>query len=89
MAGMWGGVGNILPSPADLFRAHTGWRMENDHIDQDILSDTVWPAIRHSILIHDGIFTGTLGSVPFPPFGHLPAGSHIGQKAFVKFNPAG
>jgi hypothetical protein len=89
MAGMWGGVGNILPSPADLFRAHTGWRIENDHIDQDILSDTVWPAIRHSILIHDGIFTGTLGSVPFPPFGHLPAGSHIGQKAFVKFNPAG
>ena len=69
LAGMWGGVGNILPSPADLFRASTNWRVENDHIDQDILSDTVWPTVRGSILIHDSVFTGTLGSVPFPPFG--------------------
>jgi tetratricopeptide (TPR) repeat protein len=89
LAGMWGGVGNLLPSPAELFRASTGWRMENDHIDQDILSDTVWPMVRGSILIHDSIFTGTLGSVPFPPFGALPAGSHIGQNAFVHFTPSG
>jgi tetratricopeptide (TPR) repeat protein len=89
LAGMWGGVGNVLPSPTDLFRARTGWRVENDHVDQDILSDTVWPIIRGSILIHDSIFTGTVGGVPFPPFGQLPAGSHIGQNAFVHFNPAG
>jgi hypothetical protein len=89
LAGMWGGVGNILPSPTELFHASTGWRIENDHIDQDILTDTVWPMIRRSILIHDSIFTGTLGAVPFPPFGDLPAGSHIGQNAFVHFNPAG
>ena len=88
LAGMWGGVGGILPSPLDLFRASTGWRVENDHIDQDILTDTVWPTIRHSLLIHDSVFTGTLGGVPFPPFGGLPAGSHIGQNAFVHFNPA-
>jgi hypothetical protein len=88
LAGMWGGVGNILPSPTDLFRASTGWRVENDHIDQDILSDTVWPSVRRSILIHDSVFTGTLGSVPFPPYGALPAGSHIGQNAFVHFSPA-
>ena len=88
LAGMWGGVGNILPSPTELFRASTGWRIENDHVDQDLLSDTVWPAIRSSILIHDSIFTGVLGSVPFPPFARLPAGSHIGQNAFVHFNPA-
>jgi tetratricopeptide (TPR) repeat protein len=89
LAGMWGGVGNVLPSAADLFRARTGWRIENDHIDQDILSDTVWPMVRGSILIHDGIFTGTLGSVPFPPFGALPAGSHIGQNSFVHFSQSG
>ncbi len=89
LAGMWGGVGGVLPSPAELFRASTEWRIENDHIDQDILSDTVWPAVRSSLLIHDGIFTGTLGSVPFPPFGDLPAGSHIGQNSFVHFNAAG
>jgi hypothetical protein len=88
LAGMWGGVGNILPSPTELFRLWSGWRMENDHIDQDILSDTVWPAIRPSLLVHDSIFTGTLGSVPFPPYGALPAGSHIGQNAMVHFNAA-
>jgi tetratricopeptide (TPR) repeat protein len=86
LAGMWGGVGNILPSPTDLFRASTLWRMENDHIDQDILTETVWPIARHSILIHDDIFTGTLGSVAFPPYGALPAGTHIGQNAFAHFN---
>ena len=63
--------------------------LENDHVDQDILSDTVWPTIRHSILVHDSVFTGTLGSVPFPPFGQLPDGSHIGQNAFVHFSQAG
>jgi hypothetical protein len=88
LAGMWGGVGNVLPSPTDLFRARTNWRLENDHVDQDLLSDTVWPTIRGSILIHDSVFTGTLGARPFPPFGALPEGSHIGQNAFVHFNPA-
>jgi tetratricopeptide (TPR) repeat protein len=88
LAGMWGGVGNVLPAPVDLFRARSGWRVENDHVDQDLLSDTVWPIVRDSILIHDSVFTGTLGSVPFPPFGALPAGSHIGQNAFVHFSPA-
>lgn len=87
LAGMWGGVGNILPGPTDLFRLSTGWRVENNHIDQDILSDTVWPAVRSSILIHDSVFTGTLGSVPFPPYGDLPVGMHVGQNAFVHFSP--
>jgi Tetratricopeptide repeat len=89
LAGMWGGVGNILPSPTDLFRHWTGWRMENDHLDQDILSDTVWPTIRRSLLVHDSVFTGTLGGVAFPPYGGLPPGSHIGQNAFIHFNAAG
>jgi tetratricopeptide (TPR) repeat protein len=89
LAGMWGGVGGILPSPTDLFRASTMWRMENDHVDQDILTETVWPIVRGSILIHDSIFTGTLGSVAFPPYGALPEGTHIGQNAFVHFNPSG
>jgi hypothetical protein len=88
LAGMWGGVGNILPSPTDLFRQWTAWRMENTHLDQDILSDTVWPTIRRSLLIHDSVFTGTLGGVAFPPYGDPPPGSHIGQNAFVHFSGA-
>ncbi len=85
LAGMWGGVGGIVPSPDALLAAHTFWRMETEHIDQDILAAVVWPAIRGNILIHDSIFHPAAGSVPFPPFGALPAGHHIGQNAFVHF----
>lgn len=89
LAGMWGGVGGILPSPAVLLRDHTPWRMENDHADQDLLSQRVWPAIRRDVLIHDSIFAPCLGSAPFPPFGALPAGHHIGQNAFLHFSKSG
>ncbi len=87
LAGMWGGVGNVLPNPATLMQAYTAWRMENNHVDQDVLSETVWPTIRRHCLIHDSIFTGCLGSVAFPPFGHSPPGMHVGQNAFLHFQP--
>ncbi|MDR3532684.1 MAG: hypothetical protein P4L90_19290 [Rhodopila sp.] len=89
LAGMWGGVGGILPTPAALLRAYTFWRMETDHIDQDVLSETVWPTIRGNVLIHDSIFVPCLGSVPFPPFGALPPGRHIGENAFPLFSKSG
>jgi hypothetical protein len=41
------------------------------------------------MLIHDSIFQPCLGSVPFPPFGALPAGHHIGQNAFLHFSKSG
>lgn len=89
LAGLWGGVGNILPSPTELFRLRAGWRVETDHIDQDLLAETVWPTIRRTLLTHDSVFPGALGSVPFPPYGHLPAGHHIGQNAFPHFTQGG
>jgi hypothetical protein len=88
LAGMWGGVGNVLPPPDQLMRAYAAWRMENDHIDQDVLTETVWPTIRRDVLIHDSVFTGCLGSVAFPPYGELPPGCHIGQNAFLSFSKA-
>ena len=87
LAGMWGGVGGILPSIDTLFANRQGWRAEGNHIDQDLLSETVWPAIRHRCLIHDSVFTGCLGSVPFPPFGALLPGFHIGENSFLRFVP--
>jgi hypothetical protein len=89
LAGMWGGVGGILPAPAALLRAQPLWRMETNHIDQDLLTVAVWPAIRRNILIHDSIFHPCLGSVPFPPFGALPQGHHIGDNAFLHFTRSG
>jgi hypothetical protein len=89
LAGLWGGVGGILPSVDALLNAYTGWRMENDHVDQDVLAETVWPSIRGDVLIHDSVFTGCLGSVPFPPYGAALPGTHIGQNAFHLFQKAG
>ena len=89
LAGMWGGVGGILPDTAALLRAYSGWRVEHDHIDQDVLAEAVWPVVRGKILIHDSVFAPCLGSVPFPPFGALPPGHHIGQNAFLHFTRAG
>ncbi len=89
LAGMWGGIAGILPPPATLMRGYTAWRMETGHIDQDLLTASVWPVIRHNVLIHDSIFQPCLGSVPFPPYGNLPAGHHIGQNAFLHFSKAG
>lgn len=87
LAGMWGGVGGILPDVDTLFAHRIGWRAEGNHIDQDLLSETVWPVIRQNCLIHDSVFTGCLGSVAFPPYGALPPGAHIGENAFLRFVP--
>lgn len=89
LAGMWGGVGGILPAPSGLMRARTFWREETSHIDQDLLSETVWPAIRRNVLIHDSIFAPCPGSVAFPPFGMPLPGHHIGQNAFPQFSKSG
>jgi len=85
LAGMWGGVGGTPPNVDTLFSNRRGWRTEGNHIDQDLLSETVWPSICGHCLIHDSTFTGCLGSVPFPPFGSLPPGHHVGQNAFMHF----
>jgi len=87
LAGMWGGVANVLPAPARLIQSYTAWRVENNHVDQDVLSETVWPTIRGRCLIHDSVFAPCLGSVPFPPFGGSPPGVHVGQNAFLQFKP--
>jgi hypothetical protein len=87
LAGMWGGVGGILPPVPTLLGAYTAWRTENNHVDQDLLSEAVWPVARQSILIHDSVFAPCLGSVPFPPFGGLLPGQHIGENAFLRFTP--
>ena len=80
--------GGILPDIDTLFANRQAWRAEGNHIDQDLLSETVWPAIRHHCLIHDSVFTGCLGSVPFPPFGALQPGCHIGENSFLRFVPS-
>jgi hypothetical protein len=89
LAGMWGGVGGILPPVDVLMKEFKPFRVEGNHIDQDLLSDRVWSTIRSSCLVHDSVFAGCLGSVPFPPYGMLQPGRHIGQSFLVQTRKPG
>jgi hypothetical protein len=78
LAGMWGGVGGILPPLEQLTAEFKPFRMSNRNFDQDFLRMSVWPTAKKSCLIHDSYFD-CFNSVPFPPFGRLPPGQHVGQ----------
>ncbi len=78
LAGLWGGVGGILPPVADLVRDFRPFRAPNLHFDQDLLRVMAWPTVRRSVLVHDSYFD-CLGSEPFPAHGRLPAGWRVGQ----------
>lgn len=85
LAGTWGGVGGVLPPVQKLLKDFVPFRLDSAHVDQDLLTDRVWPTVHGSCLIHDSVFTGCLGSVPFPPYGNLMPGHHIGQNSFIHF----
>jgi len=79
LAGMWGGANGILPSLAELLKAFHPTIAPTSTYDQLLLRECVWPTVRQSVMIHDSVYTGCLGSKGFPPFGDLPPGRHIGQ----------
>jgi hypothetical protein len=85
LAGMWGGVANILPNIEKLWEAYRPPHVQGRTADQRFLGDLVWPTVSQSCIIHDSAFTGCLGSVSFPPYGELFPGHHIGQNAFIHF----
>ncbi|SMF85287.1 hypothetical protein SAMN06265365_1634 [Tistlia consotensis] len=78
LAGLWGGVGGILPPVERLVADFRPFRGANLHFDQDLLRIMAWPTVRQSVLIHDSYFP-CLGSEPFPALGRLPAGWRVGQ----------
>jgi hypothetical protein len=79
MAGLWGGVGGVLPNLEILWREYPARSQLHRWIDQHFLEAKVWPTVSQSCIIHDSVFTGCLGSVPFPPFGDLPPGYQVGE----------
>lgn len=80
LAGLWGGVGGVLPPVTELLSAFRNFRAASPTFDQDLLRFMVWPTARQSCLIHDSHFD-CLDSRPFPKVGRLPAGMHVGQDA--------
>lgn len=79
LAGMWGGASGGLPPVRELresFRPNTA---PTRTFDQVFLRECVWPIVRQSVLIHDSVYTGSLGSRDFPLPGRLPKPFHVGQ----------
>ncbi|MDF1755984.1 MAG: sulfotransferase [Verrucomicrobiales bacterium] len=79
LAGMWGGVSGVLPTVQELVDDFSPQTAATRTYDQHLLREKVWPTIRQSVLIHDSVYTGCLGSVPFPEVGQLPPDRHVGQ----------
>lgn len=78
LAGLWGGVGGILP-PLETLR--TGFKtnlMPTMTWDQFFLRQTVWPTVRQSVLIHDSLYR-VFGAQTFPTIGALPPDRHVGE----------
>jgi tetratricopeptide (TPR) repeat protein len=82
LAGLWGGVGGVLPPLTTLLQDFKSPSLANWHLDQWFLREMVWPTARQSCVIHDSRFR-TLGAQDFPTGSDLPAGHHVGQDASV------
>jgi len=81
LAGMWGGLGGVLPPLAPLIANYQSKLMETPNIDQWFLRDRIWPSIRCDTLVHDRFFA-TENRHPFP--GPEPTGNyHVGQDEFA------
>ena len=84
LAGLWGGCGGILTGITGqiaAYASHSSDRIDRK-LDQRFLADIVWPSIHEDCLTHDSYF-GCFDARPFPPWGRLPSGHHVGQNAAV------
>ena len=77
LAGMWGGIGGVLPPLEPMLAAYEPEHLETAHIDQWFLRDCIWPSIRSVSTVHDRCFRAA-GSRPFPSPAP-PGDDHVGQ----------
>lgn len=81
LAGMWGGVGSVLPDLAQLLDTYNPKAKETANVDQWFLRDVLWGSIRHFALVHDRCFR-CHGSQEWPTAS--PADSwHVGMNEYA------
>lgn len=76
-AGLWGGVGGVLPPLNDLLRTFKLRHAPTRMIDQAFLGTVVWPTVRQSVLIQDSTYR-VFGAQAFPGYGAAPPGGYLG-----------
>lgn len=78
LAGMWGGVGGILPPLTKLLEGFSYSTLTEGRVaDQIFLGRIVWPLIKPSCLIHDRLYR-VFGAKDFPARAELLPGHHVG-----------
>ena len=87
LAGMWGGVGGVLPKLNQLLKEFKPKTKATETYDQLFLRLAVWPTISQSVMIHDSVFEA-LGSIPYPDWAKLPPNRHVGQNEAASRKPA-
>jgi len=71
LAGMWGGVGGIIPNISSLIDAYYKKSGKVRSIDQQFLRHCIWPFVKQSCLTHDEYFKFGHAK-PFPKLGKFP-----------------
>ena len=56
LAGMWGGIADVLPNLSELLENYTPLAMETPNVDQWFLRDCIWAYVKQSCLVHDRCF---------------------------------
>lgn len=77
LAGLWGGIAEILPDIKILVKQYVPQSVETPNIDQLFLRDTLWAHIKKNVQIHDRFFNQVASSSTNRPLPH-PDGPHIG-----------
>jgi hypothetical protein len=78
LAGMWGGVGGVLPPLTKLLEGFSYSILTESRVaDQIFLGRFVWPLIKPSCLIHDRLYR-VFGARDFPTGADLLPGHHVG-----------
>jgi hypothetical protein len=78
LAGMWGGIGGILPPLAKLLEGFSYSTLTEGRVaDQMFLGRIVWPLIKPSCLIHDRLYR-VFGAKDFPTGADLLPEHHVG-----------
>jgi hypothetical protein len=81
LAGMWGGVADVLPAMAPLLDSYRPRAAETPNVDQWFLRDEIWRYVRQSCLVHDRCYR-LFDARPWP--GPAPEGDiHVGQDVFA------
>ncbi|MFV0432039.1 MAG: tetratricopeptide repeat protein [Alphaproteobacteria bacterium] len=82
LAGMWGGVANILPNMAEAIEAYWTSLGDSPNTDQWFLGEKVWLYVRTSLMSHDRCFD-FMSSRDWPEFPKVTGREHVGMNEFA------